>query len=58
MIQSSNSGTFSRNTYLALHYFVNEKGLNLFLMYPEFNEYEMVIHTFVFSSLKLYIQND
>ncbi|RAI95257.1 DUF4221 family protein [Algoriphagus yeomjeoni] len=44
-----------RNTYLAHHYFVNDKGLNLFPMHPnnaEFNEDEMVIHTFDFSSLK------
>ncbi|PZX53267.1 DUF4221 family protein [Algoriphagus chordae] len=44
-----------RNTYLAHHYFVDEKGLNLFPMHPEnpeFNEDEMVIHTFDFGSLK------
>jgi len=44
-----------RNTYLAHHYFVDEKGLNLFPMHPdnpEFNKDEMVIHTFDFSSLK------
>ncbi|WP_373400475.1 hypothetical protein V8V91_13115 [Algoriphagus halophilus] len=44
-----------RNIYLAHHYFVNEKGLNLFPMHPnnpEFNEDKMVIHTFDFSSLK------
>lgn len=47
--------TLPRNTYLAHHYFVDEKGLNLFPMHPdnpEFNEDEMVIHTFDFSSLK------
>lgn len=47
--------TLPRNTYLAHHYFVNEKGLNLFPMHPEnpaFNEDEMVIHTFDFSGLK------
>lgn len=47
--------TLPRNTYLAHHYFVDEKGLNLFLMHPdnpEFNEDEMVIHTFDFSGLK------
>lgn len=44
-----------RNTYLAHHYFVDEKGLNLFPMHPEnpeFNEDLMVIHTFDFSRLK------
>ncbi|WP_439487550.1 DUF4221 family protein [Algoriphagus sp.] len=44
-----------KNTYLAHHYFVDEKGLNLFPMHPEnpnFNEDEMVIHTFDFGSLK------
>lgn len=47
--------TLPRNTYLAHHYFVDEKGLNLFPMHPEnpeFNEDEMVIHTFDFSGLK------
>lgn len=47
--------TLPRNTYLAHHYFVDENGLNLFPMHPdnpEFNEDEMVIHTFDFSSLK------
>jgi hypothetical protein len=47
--------TLPRNTYLAHHYFVDEKGLNLFPMHPEnpeFNEDELVIHTFDFSSLK------
>ncbi len=47
--------TLPRNTYLAHHYFVDEKGLNLFPMHPdnpEFNEDEMVIHTFDFSRLK------
>ncbi|MDO8966148.1 DUF4221 family protein [Algoriphagus sp.] len=47
--------TLPRNTYLAHHYFVDEKGLNLFPMHPdnpEFNEDEMVIHTFDFSELK------
>lgn len=47
--------TLPRNTYLAHHYFVDEKGLNLFPMHPdnpEFNEDEMVIHTFDFSDLR------
>ena len=47
--------TLPRNTYLAHHYFVDENGLNLFPIHPdnpEFNEDEMVIHTFDFSSLK------
>ncbi|GMQ26045.1 hypothetical protein Aoki45_27270 [Algoriphagus sp. oki45] len=47
--------TLPRNTYLAHHYFVDEKGLNLFPMHPdnpEFNEDELVIHTFDFSGLK------
>lgn len=47
--------TLPRNTYLSHHYFVDENGLNLFPMHPEnpeFNEDEMVIHTFDFSSLK------
>jgi hypothetical protein len=47
--------TLPRNTYLAHHYFVDKKGLNLFPMHPdnpEFNEDEMVIHTFDFSRLK------
>jgi hypothetical protein len=47
--------TLPRNTYLAHHYFVDEKGLNLFPMHPdnpEFNEDEMAIHTFDFGSLK------
>jgi hypothetical protein len=47
--------TLPRNTYLAHHYFVDEKGLNLFPMHPEnpeFNEDLMVIHTFDFSRLK------
>ncbi len=46
--------TLPRNTYLAHHYFVDEKGLNLFPMHPdnsEFNEDKIVIHTFNFSSL-------
>jgi hypothetical protein len=47
--------TLPRNTYLAHHYFVDKNGLKLFPMHPEnpeFNEDEMVIHTFDFSSLK------
>jgi len=47
--------TLPRNTYLAHHYFVDENGLNLFPMHPEnpeFNEDQMVIHTFDFSGLK------
>lgn len=47
--------TLPRNTYLAHHYFVDEKGLNLFPMHPDnpaFNEDQMVIHTFDFSDLK------
>jgi hypothetical protein len=44
-----------RNTYLAHVYFVDEKGLDLFPLHPEnpeFNEDEIVIHTFDFKSLK------
>ncbi|MBA4302384.1 MAG: hypothetical protein C0433_20115 [Cyclobacterium sp.] len=44
-----------RNSYYAHCYFVDEKGLNLFPMHPdnpEFNEDQMVIHTFDFSGLK------
>ena len=43
-----------KNTYLSHHYFVSERGLNLFPMHPdnaEFNENELTIHTFDFSSL-------
>lgn len=43
-----------KNTYLSHHFFVSEKGLNLFPMHPdnpEFNENELTIHTFDFSSL-------
>jgi hypothetical protein len=43
------------NTYLAHHFFVDEKGINLFPMHPnnpEFSEDEMVIHTFDFSDLR------
>ncbi|MGY6741487.1 MAG: DUF4221 family protein [Cecembia sp.] len=46
--------TLPKNTYLAHHYFVSEKGLNLFPMHPdnpEFDENYMVIHTFDFSNL-------
>lgn len=44
-----------RDTYLAHHFFVDEKGINLFPMHPnnpEFSEDEMVIHTFDFSDLR------
>jgi hypothetical protein len=47
--------TLPRNTYLAHHYFVDENGLNLFPMHPdnpEFDENEMVIHTFDFGKLR------
>lgn len=47
--------TLPINTYLAHHYFVDEKGLNLFPMHPdnpEFNEDQMVIHTYDFEGLK------
>ncbi|SDC74651.1 protein of unknown function [Algoriphagus faecimaris] len=47
--------TLPRNTYLSHHYFINEKGLNLFPMHPDnpsFEEDKLVFHTFNFASLR------